>query len=167
MALAKGDADEAARLVNDALSALQPAGPWFLALGLYVRIVLALRRGNPDEVIALMRHSLTRVRESQDTFGVLYGLVPLAVAAGLEGDHAWAARILGARDAISDRTGSTLIDPFMRDLWERTVRDARARLGPNRWEQAYAAGRKSSIAQLIQDIDRARGSVGPQSSPES
>jgi predicted ATPase/DNA-binding XRE family transcriptional regulator len=167
VALAKGDADEAARLVNDALSALQPAGPWFLALGLYVRIVLALRRGNPDEVIALMRHSLTRVRESQDTFGVLYGLVPLAVAAGLEGDHAWAARILGARDAISDRTGTTLIDPFMRDLWERTVRDARARLGPNRWEQAYAAGRKSSIAQLIQDIDRARGSVGPQSSPES
>lgn len=156
VALAAGDETDADRLVSDAMSALQLAGPWFLALGLYIRVILALRRGNPDEVIALMRHSLTRVRESQDTFGVVYGLVPLAVAAGLRGDHAWAARILGARDAISARTGATLIDPFMRDLWEQTTREGRARLGSDRWARAYAAGRKSSIDALIQDIDRAR-----------
>ncbi len=156
VALAAGDDDRATRLVDEAMSALRSAGPWFLALGLYIRILLALRRGNLDEVIVLTRHSLTRVRESQDKFAVLYGLVPLAVAAGMKGDDAWVARILGARDAISERAGSILVDPLMRDLWEETEREARARLGSDRWAQAYAAGRKSSIDTLIQDIDRAR-----------
>jgi transcriptional regulator with XRE-family HTH domain len=75
VALAAGDEREADRLVGVATSALQPAGPWFLALGLYIRIILTLRRGDIDEVIALMRKSLTRVRESQDRFTVMYGLV--------------------------------------------------------------------------------------------
>jgi hypothetical protein len=35
-------------------------------------------------------------------------------------------------------------------------RETRARLGPERWAQAYAAGRKSSIDMLLKDIDRAR-----------
>lgn len=156
VALAMGDGNEADRLVKDAMSALEPAGPWFLALGLYIRVILALRRGNPDDAIALMRQSLTRVRESQDNFAVMYGLVPLAVAAGLKGNDAWVARILGARDAICERAGSTLVDPVMRDLWEHTEREARARLGADGWAQAYAIGRKSSIDTLIQDIDRAR-----------
>ena len=157
VALADGDHDTANRLVDEAASALRSAGPWFLSLGLYIRIVLALRRGNPDEVLALMRHSLTRVKESQDMFAVVYGLVPLAVAAALKGDDAWAARILGARDAISERTGSVLVDPLMRDLLEHTERDARTRLGSDRWAQASAAGRRSSIDALIHDLDRARG----------
>jgi predicted ATPase/DNA-binding XRE family transcriptional regulator len=156
VALADGDHDRANRLIDEAASALQVAGPWFLALGLYIRVVLALRRDNPDEVIALMRHSLARVREAQDRFAVVYGLVPFAVAAARKGDDAWAARILGARDAISERTGAILVDPLMRDLCAQTERDARARLGPDRWAQAYAAGRNTSIDALIHDIDRAR-----------
>jgi len=154
VALAAGDDDNAKRLADEAESALQSSGPWFLALGLYIRAVLALRRGKPDEAIALMRHSLTRVQESQDTFAVVYGLVPLAVAAALTGDDVWAARILGARDAISERTGSILVDPLMRDLCDRTERDARARLGSDRWAQAYAAGRTSSIDALIHERPR-------------
>jgi hypothetical protein len=47
VALAAGDDDRTNRLVDEAMSALQSAGPWFLALGLYVRILLALRRGTP------------------------------------------------------------------------------------------------------------------------
>jgi hypothetical protein len=155
VALAAGDDARADCLVDEAASALQSVGPWFMALGLYIRILLALRRGNPDEVIALMRQSLTRVRESQDEFAVVYGLVPLAVAAGLKGDDAWVARILGARDAISERAGALLVDPLMRDRLEHTEREARAGLGADRWAQAYAIGRKASIDALIQDIDRA------------
>jgi predicted ATPase/DNA-binding XRE family transcriptional regulator len=156
VALAGGDSEQAERLVDEAVAALQPAGPWFLALGLYIRVVLALRRGNPDEVFSLMRHSLARVRESQDSFAVVYGLVPLAVAAAIKGDDAWAARILGARAAIADRTGVTLADPFMRELWEQAERDARTRLGAELWAQAFAAGRQLSMDALIQDIDRVR-----------
>ncbi len=160
VALATGDESQADRLVGDAMAVHQPSGElrvgqWFLSLGLYIRVLLALRRGSADQVLALMRQSLRRVRESRDRFAVVYGLVPLAVAASLKGDHAWVARILGVRDAISERTGSTLADPFMRDLCERTERDARARLGADRWAQAYATGRKASIDAMLADIDNA------------
>jgi len=157
VAVASGDRDEAARLVSEARSALRPAGPWFLALGLYVLVVLTLQQGNADEVIALLRQSLVRVRESQDSFGVVYGLVPLAAAAARKGDYAWVARILGARDAITERAGCSLVDPLMRDVGKRTERDARSHLGAQRWARAYDVGRKSSIDAMLKDIDRALG----------
>jgi hypothetical protein len=81
-------------------------------------------------------------------------LVPLAAAAVLEGDHAWAARILGARDAVADRTGATVVDKSVDDLKNQAERDARARLGPDRWARSYAAGRKMSIDSLLEDIDK-------------
>ena len=79
------------------------AGPWFLSLVAYLRAILAVRRGNADEAIALVRESLTRIRELHDKFAFVYALVPLAAAAALKGDDAWAARILGARDAVTER----------------------------------------------------------------
>ena len=161
VALAMGDRNEAARLVDDATAALRLSGPWFLALGLYIRVVLALQRGNPDAVISLMRHSLARVLESQDRFGVVYGLVPLAAAAALKGDDAWVARILGTRDGITERTGCSLVDPMLRELGERTERVSRMRLGSERWTDAYAEGRKASIDRMLNDIDQALAQTSP------
>ncbi|HKW02631.1 MAG TPA: helix-turn-helix domain-containing protein [Vicinamibacterales bacterium] len=157
IALATGDTHEAERLVDDATSSLQHAGPWFLHLGLYVRAILAVRRGKPDEAIAVMRESLTYVRELQDKFAFVYALVPLAAAAVLRGDVAWGARILGVRDAISERTGTTVVDKSVHDLRDRAESDVRAHLGRDRWDRAYAAGRVASIDSLIEDIDRTVG----------
>jgi predicted ATPase/DNA-binding XRE family transcriptional regulator len=157
VALATGDETEADRLASEAMSQLTSSGQWFVSLSLYIRILLALRRGNADEVIGLMRNSLIRARESQDTIAIVYGLVPLAAAAALKGDHGWVARILGAREAISDRTGAILVDPLMHEPHERIAREARAQLGPERWAQAFAAGRKSSIDAMLKDIDAAIG----------
>ena len=153
VALATGDAGQAERLLDEATSVLRHAGPWFLTLALYVRAILAVRRGNPDEAIALVRESLTRIRELHDKFAFVYALVPLAAAAVLKGDDAWAARILGARDAVTERTGVTVVDKSVQDLREQAEREARARLGPDRWARAYAAGRSASIDSLIKDID--------------
>jgi hypothetical protein len=157
--LATGDADYAERLLNQATSVLQEVGPWFLAVALYVRAIVAVRRRSPDDAIALVREALARIRVLQDKFTFVATLVPLAVAAVLKGDDAWAARILGARDAVIERTGITLIDSPVRDLREQTERDARARLGPNQWACAYAAGRSASIDTLLRDIDSARAPI--------
>jgi predicted ATPase/DNA-binding XRE family transcriptional regulator len=157
VALATGDAGQAERLLDEATLVLRHAGPWFLSLVSYLRAILAVRRGRPEEAIALMRESLTRMREFHDTFAFVYALVPLAAAAVLKGDDAWAARILGARDAVTERTGAAVADKSVHDLREQAEREARARLGPDRWGQAYAAGRKSSIDVLLKDIDRVRG----------
>jgi len=153
IALATGDPREAERLLDEAASALRQAGPWFSSLGLYLRAILAVRRGNPDRAIALVRVSLTRIRELHDRFAFIYVLVPLAIAAGLKADHAWTARILGLRAALIERTGVAVIDEPVHDLHEQAEREARARLGPDRWAAAYAAGRRSSIDALLNEID--------------
>ena len=153
VALATGDADTAERLLDEATSVLRHAGPWFLNLPLYLRAILAVRRGNPDQAIALVRESLTCSRELHDKFSFVYALTPLAAAAVLKGDDAWAARILGARDAVTERTGATIVDKSVQHLRENAEQGARARIGPDRWAEAYAAGRVASIDSLIKDID--------------
>ena len=152
--LAGGDADQAERLLDEATSVLRQAGPWFLTWALYVRAILAVRRERPDEAIALVRESLMRIRDLHDKFAFVYALVPLAAAAVLKGEDAWTARILGARDAVTERTGVTVVDPSVNDLRAAAEREVRARLGPGRWTQAYAAGRRNSIDALLRDIDR-------------
>jgi len=153
LALATGDANQAERLLDQATTALRDAGSWFMTWALYVRAILAVRRGDPDQAIALTRESLTRVRELHDKFAFVYALVPLAAAVVLKGNDTCVARILGARDAVTERTGVTVSDKSVQDLRSRAETDARARLGPDRWALAYAAGRASSIDTLLKDID--------------
>jgi predicted ATPase/DNA-binding XRE family transcriptional regulator len=156
VALATGDVDQAERLLDEATSVLRGAGPWFLNLPLYIRAILAVRRGNPDEAIGLVRESLTCSWELHDKFAFVYALAPLAAAAVLKGDDVWAARVLGARDAVTERTGASAVDKSVNDLREQTERDVRERLGKDRWGQEYAAGRRASIDSLLKDVDIAR-----------
>lgn len=153
LALATGDAGQAERLLEEATSVLRHAGPWFLTWALYVRATLAVRRGKADEAIGLMRESLIRIRELHDKFAFVYALVPLAAAAVLKGDDAWAARLVGARDAVTERTGVTVVDKSVKDLMEQ-AEQARGRLSPHRWGRAYEAGRGASIDSLLKDIER-------------
>jgi predicted ATPase len=153
VALATGDTARAERLIEEATSTLRHGAPLFLSLALYVRAILAVRRGNAHEAIAVVRESLSYIRELQDKFAFVYALVPLAAAAVFRGDDEWAARILGARDAVTERTGATVVDKSVRDLRDQAEHEVRARLGPDRWGGAYAAGRAASIDSLIKDID--------------
>ncbi len=153
VALATGDVSGAARLLDEATSAIRHAGPWFLSATQNLRAFVAVRRRDPDQAIAWVRESLMHIRELQDTFAFAFALVPLAAAAVLKDDAAWAARILGARDAVTERTGAVIVDKPVQDLREHATREARARLGPDRWALAYAAGRKSSIDVLLSDIN--------------
>jgi predicted ATPase len=69
---------------------------------------------------------------SDDVLGAAAGLIDkslllrAAAAAILKGDDQWAARILGARDAVTDRTGATVVDRIVADLNQHAERlDAR------------------------------------------
>jgi predicted ATPase/DNA-binding XRE family transcriptional regulator len=152
--LAAGDSAHAERLLDEATSVLRHAAPWFLSWTLYLRAFLAVRRGKADEAIACVRESLRYIRQLHDTFAFVYALVPLAAAAVLKGDEEWAARILGARDAVTERTGAAVAEQSVGQLKEQAEQDVRSRLGPDRWARAYAAGRQTSIDSLLEDIDR-------------
>jgi hypothetical protein len=154
VALSVGDVSEADRLLDEATSVLRHAGPWFLALVSFRRATLAVHHRQPDEAIALVHESLTLFRQLHDRFAIVYALVPLAAAAALKGDDAWAARILGAGDAITERTGATVVDQWVRAIRELAEGEVRTRLGQDRWALAYAAGRGLSIDSLMNDIDR-------------
>ncbi len=152
--LATGDLTAAERLLDEATSLLRPVGPWFLALALNVRAILAVRRGNADESIAIVRESLTLIRGLHENHAFVFALGPLAVAAMLKGDEAWAARILGARDAVTERTRATVVvRQSLDNLIGLGEREVRARLGPEQWARAYAAGRVMSIDALLKDIE--------------
>jgi len=153
VALSIGNTAEAEGLLDEAASVLRHSGPWFLALVSFRRATLAVQRGNPDEAIGLVRESLTLFRQLRDTFAIVYALVPLAAAAVLKRDDLWTARILGARDAVTERTGATVVDKWVHALGEQAQREVRARLGPDRYARAYAAGRVTTIDSLIKDID--------------
>ena len=156
--LAAGAVEQGERVLDEAAAVLRKAGPWFLSQPLYIRAILAVRRGNADEAIAFVRRSLECSRQLHDRFGFLYALTPLAAAAVLKGEHAWAARILGTRDAVTERVGGTTGDRAARELRERLDREVRERLGPDRWARAHAAGRSASIDALLNDIEsRKRG----------
>ena len=156
ISLATGDINAAERALDEATLVFRDAGPWFLNLPLYIRANLALRRGKADEAIALIRESLCCSREIHDKFAFVFALTPLAAAAALKGDDAWAARVLGTWDAVTERTGASAVDKAVRDLRERTEQEVRDRLGAARWARAYAAGRTASIDSLLKDIDSAR-----------
>jgi tetratricopeptide (TPR) repeat protein len=156
IALSTGDIDNAERVLDEATSVLRHAGPWFLNLPLYVHANLAVRRGNADAAIALIRESLCCSREVHDKFAFVFALIPLAAAAVLKGDDAWAARVLGTWDAVTERSGGTTGDKSVREQRQRIEQEVRERLGPSRWTRAYAAGRTASIDSLLKDIDRAR-----------
>jgi predicted ATPase/DNA-binding XRE family transcriptional regulator len=153
VALSAGEFDMAERLVTEAALVLREAGPWFLSFGFWIRALVAVRHENADEALAWVRQSLAIIRDLNDKFAFVYALVPLAAAAVLKGKHTWAARILGVRDAVAQRTGATIVDHSIHDPRARVEEELRAHLGPDRWARAYEAGRKNSIDTLINDID--------------
>ena len=155
VALASGDASTAERLLEEAISELRPVGPWFLALALNLQAILAVRRGSADEAIAIVRESLTLIRGLHDNHAFVFALGPLAAAATLKGDDAWAARVLGARDAATERTHATVVVRRSLDhLAGLEEADVRARLGADRWTSAYESGRALPIDSLLDDIER-------------
>jgi predicted ATPase/DNA-binding XRE family transcriptional regulator len=163
--LAAGDPIQAERLLEEATSVLRHTAPWFLSWTLYLRAFVAVRRRNSQAAIALVRECLTHVRELRDKFAFAYAMVALAAAAVLNGDAAWAARILGAADAAAERTGATVPDREVRKVREQAERKARAQLGANRWIRSYAAGRTVSIDSLIRDIDERQNRMRPRQPP--
>jgi hypothetical protein len=152
-----GNAALSEQCLDESAACLQGAGPWFLCPGLCFRAVLAMQRQEPDVAIACMRESLTYIRAVRDKYAYVYALLPLAAAAMLKGNDGWTARILGARDAVIERTGVTVAVQMVTDLERQAEEGVRARLGPERWARAYDAGRTTSIDALLRDIDRLLG----------
>jgi len=67
--------------------------------------------------------------------------------------HVWAARILGARDAVAESTGASIVDSGVNHVRLMAEHKARTVLGAEGWTRAYATGRTASIDSLLTDIE--------------
>jgi hypothetical protein len=86
-------------------------------------------------------------RESENLYGIAHDLPALAAAFRLEGDHATAARLVGADDALLERIEAGL-EALERVTYERVVGALRTELG----EEAFAAARRAGRALSWQDV---------------
>jgi predicted ATPase/transcriptional regulator with XRE-family HTH domain len=154
VSLAEGRGAEAERLLERANASFSSAGPWFLALVLYLRALLALQRNEPVTAMMVLRESLGCILECRDNFALVYALACLAAAAAAAGHDDWAARISGVRDDVTDRTGVTMADPLMEDIVRRNREAARARIGAAAWDSASDEGRRAGVEALLGEIDR-------------
>jgi hypothetical protein len=55
------------------------------------------------------------------------------------------------------RETALVVDTSIGDLIDEAEREVSRRLGPDRWNRAYAMGREASIDSLLDDIDRLLG----------
>ena len=83
------------------------------------------------------------MRELHDNFARLRA-DPARGRGGAEARRYMGGADLGVRDAVTQRTGATAIDKSVNDLRDQAEREVRVRLGADRWNRAYAAGRRMS-----------------------
>jgi hypothetical protein len=154
VALEAGDAGLAERLLDDAAAKLPAAGPWFRSRVLYVRALLAVQRGDPEQAIALVHQSSRSTNSSTTSTGspTPWSRSPArrSSPARTNGRRAcWGARCHQRAHGGEDRAQSRPRPPGTGG-----TRGARAPRSRDRWNQAYAAGRVASIESLLEDVER-------------
>ena len=87
-------------------------------------------------------------RRNGDTWNIAGALLGLAFLAGDAGDWDRAAVLHGAAQACQDRTGNPWQEPAARDRRD-SLDQARAHLGDEQLERAYAHGKALSLDQAL------------------
>jgi DNA-binding CsgD family transcriptional regulator len=152
-ALACGDL-AAARQRADQAVAVVPGAHQVGALT--VRGFVALAQGEPDQAERDAHDALTVAARTQGYVRVPYALECLARVAAEDSNHPYAARLLGAADAIRQRTGHVRF-PMYEAGHETAVTAVREALGQNDFDAAWTEGHALSIEEAIAYAQRGRG----------
>jgi predicted ATPase/DNA-binding CsgD family transcriptional regulator len=146
-----GDVGEARALLEEGLPWLQQSGDIFLLLETLIELGgLALEGDQLDRTANFVREGLPLLRES----GMRWYLPEaLELAAGLtsaQGRSVQAARLLGAAETAREVTGVAR-QAQGEHIYSQTVGAARASLDDNAFEFAWAAGRRLSLEQAMDE----------------
>ncbi len=152
-ALARGDLTAARRLADDAVAA---TSGWHQSMALTTRAGVATVQGEPEQAERDAHDSLANATRT-GSYGVppdtLECLAHLAVAAG---NCREAARLLGAADAIRQRSGHVRFKIFD-GFFEASVAALRETLGEKDFASAWAEGAALSTDEAIAYAQRRRG----------
>jgi DNA-binding NarL/FixJ family response regulator len=110
--------------------------------------VVALRKGDHTGAERLYKESLASLRELGEIWLISLCLEELAGLACAQGEYPRAARLWGAEETICDAIGSAVRALYRADH-ERDVAAARAELGEEKFEEAWARGRAMPTERAI------------------
>jgi predicted ATPase/class 3 adenylate cyclase len=156
VALGAGDIPAARAHVEAAAQAAQQIG-WETAW-VPVNLGDVLRaEGDVDGARSTLEAALRIARRNGDTLNMAYAILGLACLAGDAGDWDRTAALHGAAQAFLDRTGNPWQELSARDRRD-SLDQARAHLGDEQLERAYAQGRALSLDKAL---DLALPKAGP------
>jgi predicted ATPase/class 3 adenylate cyclase len=101
-----------------------------------------------DRAESLFTEALRSNRRAGDDTGVAYSLLALACLAADEGDSQRAGTLHGAAQALLERTGN-LWESYEDGVREQSLHAARADLGSEPFNRAFAAGRGLTVDQAV------------------
>lgn len=151
--LACGDL-AAARRWADQTVAVVPG--WFQMIALTVRAFVALAQGEPEQADRDAHDALTLAIRTQGYLRAADTLECLARLAADEGNHPYAARLLGAADAMRQRIGNQRF-PMYQTGYDAAVMAVREALGQNDFDTAWTEGAALSTEAAIGYAQRGRG----------
>jgi predicted ATPase/DNA-binding CsgD family transcriptional regulator/class 3 adenylate cyclase len=150
VATAKPDHLRAAALLTESLTLSTEVGDKYrIAFALRGLGTVALRRGDLEEAAAYYRNSLALSREVNEGWVIQECLVGIAGVACALGYCGRAARLFGAAEALGETLGLHRLAADEMDR-ERRVAAARAALGDEAFQAAWAEGRTMPLEQAIE-----------------
>ena len=105
--------------------------------------------GDLDGARSMFEAALRIGRRNGDNLNMAFACLGLACLAGDAGDWDRAAALHGAAQALQDRTGNPWQKPSARDRRD-SLDQARAQLGDEQLERAYAEGRALSLEKALE-----------------
>jgi non-specific serine/threonine protein kinase len=121
--------------------------------------------GDDARTAELLRESIGIAGMLGDDYNVAFCAAGLAGAAAREGQAERAARLFGAADALSERTGAGISWSVLRNLNERDLATARGSLDPEAFEKAWAEGRSMTPEEVVAYALSEAGASGRPRSP--
>ena len=151
LALARADGREAMLLLGEAEDLSREAGDWaMLATCLGTQAISTRLEGDDARTAGLLRKSVEIAGMLRDDYNVGFSVSGLAGVAAREGRAERAARLFGAADVLSERTGAGVSWSVLRDLNERDLASARKMLEPEVFEKAWAEGRAMDLERTVE-----------------
>ncbi|MGH9260015.1 MAG: response regulator transcription factor, partial [Acidimicrobiales bacterium] len=155
--LVAGDAEVAQAMADDAVEVSRASGMrWQLGQALLWRARVALARGHAEEGETLAHEALQVMQRFGDRLGLAMTLETLAAAAVSGESFAEAIRLCAAANRIRGDNGLVRL-PIDEPGFQSTIATARAALGPESSDTAWAEGIALRIDEAIAYAVRGRG----------
>jgi tetratricopeptide (TPR) repeat protein len=150
VAAARGEYAEAAARYEESLAiARQAENAWVMASALLSAADVARARGESERAIAMLKESLGHYRAFRAPWGICLVLSTMAAVLVERGQSERAACLFGAEQALRNTIGY-VVGARWRPVQERDLASARATLGGETFQAAWAEGETMTREQAVE-----------------